>query len=241
MAFIVNSNFGVGVMKEILYWLDRWLAMKIENELKWIGLMAIVKQSKEIFIIMASLSSDATSSFNYCEDMFIFKSVRPGELSNFDRRLQDKWNCYMARGLFKYSLSRPETRKLAGKFGYLAQLQLNRVSLRRQPQSITSLKQPFDQDQFNFTKINEDNELIFQLKAKEAHESPDLGRDLLITNVSPLEYGHCLLVPQVDKGLPQVLTSYSTRLALQLLVLSSNPEGGRVDHHGAQAIRDGLS
>merc|ERR550519_198613 len=114
----------------------------------------------------------------------------------------------------------PEARLMKGKFGFLAQLQTNRASLRRQPQSMTNLRQPFDKNQFNFTKIKEDKELIFQLCDKD--KSTGSSRDLLITNVSPLDYGHCLLVPQVEDCLPQVQTEHSVRLALKVMLLSGS-------------------
>merc|ERR1719186_848005 len=149
----------------------------------------------------------------------------------------------------------PETRIMKGKFSLLAQLQTNRASLRRQPQSMDSLRQPFNHSQFNFTKIKEDKELIFKLHNKDldssstssqskdfesssrSSQSKDLdsssrssqskdfessSRDLLITNVSPLEYGHCLLVPQVEECLPQVQTEYSVLLALKVMLLSGS-------------------
>ena len=34
-------------------------------------------------------------------------------------------------------------------------------------------------------------------------------RHALVINVSPMEYGHCLLVPQIDACLPQVTNSLS--------------------------------
>merc|ERR1719186_225034 len=60
----------------------------------------------------------------------------------------------------------PESRIMQGRFSFLAQLQTNRASLRRQPQSMNNLRQPFDHSQFNFTKIKEDKELIFKLHNK---------------------------------------------------------------------------
>merc|ERR1719508_211216 len=120
----------------------------------------------------------------------------------------------------------PETRIMKGKFSLLAQLQTNRASLRRQPQSMDSLRQPFNHSQFNFTNIKEDKELIFKLHNNDldssSRSSQSSSRDLLIINVSPLEYGHCLLVPQVEDCLPQVQTEYSVLLALKVMLLSGS-------------------
>ena len=63
------------------------------------------------------------------------------------------------------------------------------------------VKQEFDMDKFNFTKIDESKELVCQLVNRDRVTS---NRDILITNVSPINRGHCLLIPQVEACLPQV-------------------------------------
>jgi GDP-D-glucose phosphorylase len=45
-------------------------------------------------------------------------------------------------------------------------------------------------------------------------------RDLIVINVSPLEFGASLLLPSVDSCLPQVLTVDSIRLAIRTVLLS---------------------
>ena len=42
---------------------------------------------------------------------------------------------------------------------------------------------------------------------------------LLAINASPLSAGHALLVPSMDKCLPQVLTAETVRMAMELLLL----------------------
>ncbi len=37
------------------------------------------------------------------------------------------------------------------------------------------------------------------------------SRDVIIINVSPIEFGHCLLVPSLEETLPQILTESSIR------------------------------
>ena len=44
--------------------------------------------------------------------------------------------------------------------------------------------------------------------------------DLILINVSPIDFGHCLLVPSVEECLPQVLTERSVCLALKMTLLS---------------------
>ena len=38
------------------------------------------------------------------------------------------------------------------------------------------------------------------------------SKDIVIINVSPIDLGHCLLVPKVQDCQPQVLTKYSTQI-----------------------------
>ena len=85
-----------------------------------------------------------------------------------------------------------------------------------------SLRQPFDPAQFNFTKINEEREAMFVMK-KCGRNEEGRGRDLLIINVSPLEYSHCLLVPDIDGCRNQVLTESSIGLAIETVLLSASP------------------
>ncbi|KAH9509364.1 GDP-D-glucose phosphorylase 1 [Bulinus truncatus] len=47
-------------------------------------------------------------------------------------------------------------------------------------------------------------------------------RHTLVVNVSPMEYGHCLLVPEIDKLPAQILTEVSIRVALETLLLSNH-------------------
>uniref|UniRef100_A0A2C9LAB3 GDP-D-glucose phosphorylase 1 n=1 Tax=Biomphalaria glabrata TaxID=6526 RepID=A0A2C9LAB3_BIOGL len=47
-------------------------------------------------------------------------------------------------------------------------------------------------------------------------------RHTLVVNVSPMEYGHCLLVPQIDKLPAQILTEVSIQVALETILLSSH-------------------
>ncbi|KAK7504796.1 hypothetical protein BaRGS_00003824 [Batillaria attramentaria] len=53
-------------------------------------------------------------------------------------------------------------------------------------------------------------------------ETASEERHALVINVSPMEYGHTLLVPQIDQCLPQVLTETSIRVALEMTLLSKH-------------------
>jgi len=142
--------------------------------------------------------------------------------SQFDKRLVDRWNYLMEQGYFRYEVKNLQTRIIEGKYGYVAELQTNRATNRRAPQSMLGLTQAFDASKFNFTKINPERELIFKLRKTDELEGRD-WTDQVIINVSPTDVGHSLITPQVDLQLPQVLTEYSIVLALEVIFLSSDP------------------
>ena len=47
-----------------------------------------------------------------------------------------------------------------------------------------------------------------------------MDEDHCIINVSPIEYGHCLFIPQVKQNHPQILNLHSIQSALKLMLLS---------------------
>ena len=65
-----------------------------------------------------------------------------------------------------------------------------------------SLTQQPDPEKFNFTKVDELKELVFVLKNLN-EKKHDSGRNILLINVSPIDEGHSLLVPNVEAILPQ--------------------------------------
>lgn len=157
------------------------------------------------------------------------------ELSRFDRCLCEEWDKAVEAGHFRYKLDIEETRIIGSK-NYVAQLNVKRAQERRKPDSINTVNQPFSPATFNFTKIKP-AEILFEL-VKEENDPQQLcngkavgstsvddtskERHLVIINVSPLEYGHVLLVPDVDACLPQILTEHSIKLSLEMMLLSKH-------------------
>ncbi|XP_006198508.2 GDP-D-glucose phosphorylase 1 [Vicugna pacos] len=144
-------------------------------------------------------------------------------LSRFDSALCTAWRQRMELGLFRYRLGELQTRTLPGAVGFVAQLNVERGVQRRRPQNIRSVRQAFDPEQFNFNKIRP-GEVLFHL-----HREPDLPgvlqqEDILVViNVSPLEWGHVLLVPEPTRGLPQRLLPGALRAGVEAVLLSSHP------------------
>ncbi|XP_050406341.1 GDP-D-glucose phosphorylase 1 isoform X2 [Patella vulgata] len=151
--------------------------------------------------------------------------------SKFDDLLRNGWDKAMEEGVFRYTMGHLETKILDGPKQYVAQLNVKRATDRRQPQNITSLNQPFNPDTFNFTKIKE-TEILLTINNTDDEKSsnnkeikncltPVQDRNLIIVNISPLEYGHVLVVPQVDSCLPQILTRKALQVALETVLLSA--------------------
>lgn len=97
----------------------------------------------------------------------------------------------------------------------MIQLNLDRGEKRRRPENIVSMSQAFDSELFNFTKIS-DREILFDVGNGD-------GNDIIAANISPIEKYHSLLITERFKCLPQRVTKYSLRKAVDLLLLSNSP------------------
>ena len=136
-----------------------------------------------------------------------------------DFLLESRWTAAQSLGVFKYLVSEGSLpqRILPGRFAFIAQLNPDRGTHRRRPQSACQLVMPFDEKLFNFTKTKEGETLFRMQLPPELHVS---SASLLINN-SPIAYCSSLLVPDPSKQLPQVLTSESLLLAIAFLASSS--------------------
>ncbi|XP_033224404.1 GDP-D-glucose phosphorylase 1 isoform X2 [Belonocnema kinseyi] len=93
-------------------------------------------------------------------------------------------------------------------------LNVNRASKRRKPEDISSISQPFDTSRFNFNKISE-QEIMIDVETGD-------GNNVIAINVSPIEWGHCLLLTDRFQNLPQKMTKSSLKKALELLIMSNS-------------------
>ena len=82
-----------------------------------------------------------------------------------------------------------------------------------------SLTQQPDPAKFNFTKVDELKELVFELKNLDDKEQHG-GRNVLLINVSPIDEGHCLLVPNVEAVLPQQVMNFPNRFNAELFLVT---------------------
>ncbi|XP_063170223.1 GDP-D-glucose phosphorylase 1 [Candoia aspera] len=154
-------------------------------------------------------------------------------LSRFDRALRAGWEDRLRRGLFRYRLGELQTRILPGRMGLVAQLNVRRGTERRRPQEVRSVQQKFDPRQFNFCKIRRE-EILFRMSGRPPPLASPSGA-LVVINVSPLEFGHILLIPDPARSLPQILTPEALRFGLDALLLSAHP-GFRVGFNSLGAF-----
>ncbi|XP_057765598.1 GDP-L-galactose phosphorylase 2-like [Salvia miltiorrhiza] len=154
------------------------------------------------------------------------------EVEFLDSLVLGEWEDRMQRGLFRYDVTACETKVIPGKYGFIAQLNEGR-HLKKRPTEfrVDKVLQPFDESKFNFTKVGQE-EVLFQFGASEdndVHFFPyapidvDNSPSVVAINVSPIEYGHVLLIPRIFECLPQRIDRESFLLALHMAVEAGNP------------------
>lgn len=145
------------------------------------------------------------------------------QISFLNNLLLGLWEERMSQGLFRYDVTTCETKVIPGKYGFIAQLNEGR-HLKKRPTEfrIDKVLQPFDENKFNFTKVGQE-EVLFRFEPSidyKPHYFSAMGADtgispsIVAINVSPIEYGHVLLIPRVLDCLPQRIDRDSFSIAL---------------------------
>ncbi|GIL85524.1 hypothetical protein Vretimale_13355 [Volvox reticuliferus] len=149
--------------------------------------------------------------------------------SLLEAALMAMWEDRANRGLLRYDVTQCPTRVLTGLHGFVLQLNEGRATKKRPTElTVNQVLQPFDPLKFNFTKAAAAEVLIAFRPCVDRQQQPKVlqaveplrngGADvsnLVLVNVSPIDYGHVLLVPRVLDNLPQALTIETVLLALQ--------------------------
>nr|QPB75026.1 GDP-L-galactose phosphorylase 1 [Allium ampeloprasum]QPB75027.1 GDP-L-galactose phosphorylase 1 [Allium ampeloprasum]QPB75028.1 GDP-L-galactose phosphorylase 1 [Allium ampeloprasum]QPB75029.1 GDP-L-galactose phosphorylase 1 [Allium ampeloprasum]QPB75030.1 GDP-L-galactose phosphorylase 1 [Allium ampeloprasum] len=146
--------------------------------------------------------------------------------------LLGQWEDRMSRGLFRYDVTACETKVIPGKLGFIAQLNEGR-HLKKRPTEfrVDRVLQPFDSSKFNFTKVGQE-EVLFRFEAgggnlphyyDHAPVNQNSPPSVVAINVSPIEYGHVLLIPRVLECLPQRIDPDSFLLALHMAEEAGSP------------------
>ncbi|KAJ1366316.1 hypothetical protein KIN20_026947 [Parelaphostrongylus tenuis] len=174
----------------------------------------------------------ATSSvpiYEYNVDEFIvdlrtYEKTSTQETSK-NRKLNDllhsRWEAAKSKNAFKYGLN-CMYKLLEGRYNLSMQLNVERGELRRKPMRFKNIREPFNPLRWNFTKLPE-NEILFYLRCKDRPISHDaLDRHVIAVNASPLERDHSLIIPSINRCLPQVLTPTAIRLATDIMLLTAD-------------------
>ncbi|KAL5729871.1 GDP-L-galactose/GDP-D-glucose: hexose 1-phosphate guanylyltransferase [Ranunculus cassubicifolius] len=149
-----------------------------------------------------------------------------------DSLLLGEWEDRVQRGLFRYDVTACETKVIPGQYGFIAQLNEGR-HLKKRPTEfrVDKVLQPFDETKFNFTKVGQE-EVLFQFEENDTDEAqffPSAPLDMenspsvVAINVSPIEYGHVLLIPKILERFPQRIDRDSLLLALHMAAEAGNP------------------
>ncbi|GAB4813334.1 hypothetical protein N2152v2_000380 [Parachlorella kessleri] len=151
--------------------------------------------------------------------------------SLLDTLLLAEWEDRAEQGLFRYDVTACPTKVVPGAYGFIAQCNEGRASKKRPTEfRVDQVSQPFDDTKFNFTKAKQ-KEVLFQLEPAPGGASPSysaaapapVSPHLVLINVSPIEYGHVLLVPRVVDKIPQLVAPDTLLLALQFAREADNP------------------
>ncbi|XP_028769855.1 GDP-L-galactose phosphorylase 1-like [Neltuma alba] len=155
------------------------------------------------------------------------------EISFLHNLLFVEWENRKNRGLFRHDVTINETKSIPGQHGFIVQLNEERL-LKKRPTEfrLDQVLQPFDDNKFNFTKVGQE-EALFLFEQSSDHKShfvPNAPVEKISTspnvvaiNVSPLEYGHVLLIPRILDCLPQRIDHGSFLLAMHMAKEAVDP------------------
>ncbi|CAA3021695.1 GDP-L-galactose phosphorylase 2-like [Olea europaea subsp. europaea] len=167
-----------------------------------------------------------------CDNGFVDHVDKEAPVAFLDSLLLGEWEDRLQRGLFRYDVTACETKVIPGEYGFIAQLNEGR-HLKKRPTEfrVDKVLQPFDENKFNFTKVGQE-EVLFQFEPSSDDEVRFLpsapidvenSPSVIAINVSPIEYGHVLLIPRILECLPQRIDRESFLLALYMAAEAGNP------------------
>lgn len=189
---------------------------------------------------------------NVMSEPMIIKSV--ADFKILEDILKQRWlELQDIPNVFRYKLNVQKQKILNGKLKFVAQvkisnnpiqmqliwsypLQLNtdRYSLRRPPQTITSMVQPFNENVFNFKKVNE-KEILLQCRNQLSTNPSNDGIITFLINNSPLTKYHSLICPRVHEGLPQIITKECIEFAINI-IFGFNDRSYRIGYNSLGAF-----
>ncbi|KAI0488917.1 hypothetical protein KFK09_028756 [Dendrobium nobile] len=151
---------------------------------------------------------------------------------SFLNKLLQRWEEKNDRGLFHHDIAACESKILPGDYGFIVRLIEGRdIKKRPTEYRMNKVLQPFDEKKFNFTKISQ-AEVICRFEESDKNitnyvdAAPIFAHDsvnIIAINVSPIGYGHILLIPRIFERLPQRMDRDSLLLSLHLAREAASP------------------
>lgn len=198
----------------------------------------ITNVSNSITFTVVKVEKDKRFSYN-AKDLVLHSKWGSENRSEFDEALQESWEGAKDGGHFRYDLGDLTSRVLPGDYGFVAQLNTKRATHRRRPQEMRSVAQPFNPNNFNFTRVKP-GEILMEISRTDTTRMVDSGdkdssKHVIVINVSPLEYCSILLVPNINLHLPQALTREALEVGIEMILLSAK-RSFRVGWNGLCAL-----
>lgn len=184
----------------------------------------------EISFPKASAGSEELAGADFSDEQSSDSSSYFHQNSLLDSLILAEWESKSEQDLFRYDVTACPTHTIPGSYGFIAQLNEGRASKKRPTEfQVDKVIQPFDDSKFNFCKAKQ-SEILFAFEEGKSGSS-DFNEayvasgspNLVLINVSPIEYGHILLVPRVLDNLPQLVNPDTLLLALQFAHEVNNP------------------
>ncbi|KAK6027504.1 hypothetical protein OSTOST_06464 [Ostertagia ostertagi] len=158
------------------------------------------------------------------------------ERANLKELLHSRWQEAKNRNAFNYGLN-CMYKLLEGQYNLSMQLNVERGELRRKPMRFKHIREPFNPLRWNFTKLHE-NEMMLYLRCEDRPITSDpLDRHVIAVNASPLERDHSLIIPSINKCLPQVIDYFEYNLTRCVEFLTAQNQAHNVFITRAQPIR----
>ncbi|KAF9614164.1 hypothetical protein IFM89_015659 [Coptis chinensis] len=159
--------------------------------------------------------------------------MKESPVAFLDSLLLGEWEDRVQRRLFRYDVTACETKVISGNMVSLLGLNKGHHFKKRPLPKfrVDKVLQPFDENKFNFTKVGQE-EVLFQFEESDTDETkffPSAPIDtedspnVVSINVSPIEYGHVLLIPKILERFPQRIDCQSFLLALNMAAEAGNP------------------
>ncbi|XP_055303240.1 GDP-D-glucose phosphorylase 1 [Sitodiplosis mosellana] len=148
----------------------------------------------------------------------VLKIQKLADFKALEKQLNERWlELERDSNAFRYKLNVQKRKILDGKLHFILTLNTDRTLLRRKPQVITSVVQPFNQNAFNFNKVDECEVLLRCQNQLNGDANSTHGITTFLVNNSPITKCHSLICPRLTENLSQSITKECIEFAIDLI------------------------